>query len=389
MSLTPLELASGILLGREDGPTANGLRRTSSSARAAFEEVLRDLLQAQPCLITFSGGRDSSAVLAVAMHVARAEGLAEPIPITQRFPGAPATAEYEWQQHVISYLGCREWERREVHDELDLIGPVAGRVMHAIGTLYPYNVHMLEPLMREARGGVLVTGLGGDQNFVAAGRALDVLARRSSPVPKDVLRIPLAFAPRSVRRMRLRRHDPMQFPWLRPDANAELARSYVEDLARRPARWDRRLRELWRMRFMRETMRNLDRAADQAGSRVAHPFGEPTFVTALERQAGAVGYGKRSEAMRALFADVLPSDLMGRPTKATFNEALWTRHTDQYARSLDAAAITPTLERLGVLDVVDPERLVSHWHGARPRPNSYMLLQECWRLTQLGDDQRT
>jgi asparagine synthase (glutamine-hydrolysing) len=388
MSLSSLELASGILLGRDDGPPLDGPVHASGSARAAFDAVLRDLLQEQPCLITFSGGRDSSAVLAVAMHVARVEGLPEPIPVTLRFPDAPASVEHEWQQHVISHLGCREWERREIHDELDLVGPVAGRLMEALGTLYPYNVHLLEPLMREARGGTLVTGLGGDQNFVPAGRALDVLARRSRPVPKDVVRIPLAFAPRSVRRAWLRRQDPMQFPWLRPEANAGLARAYLEDLARRPARWDRRLRDLWRLRFMRETMRNLARVADQAGSRIAHPFGAPTFVDALAREAGAVGYGNRSQAMRTLFGDVLPSDLTGRPTKATFNEALWNRHTVAYVEALDVPAVAASLERLGIVDLVEPERLVSHWRGAKPMPNSFPLLQECWRLTHLTDGGR-
>ncbi|HZC13844.1 MAG TPA: hypothetical protein VE270_07480, partial [Thermoleophilaceae bacterium] len=81
-----------------------GLRRFRSSRRgsrrAAFEDVVRGALQRPLCVVSFSGGRDSSAVLALAMHVARCDGLPLPIPLTMRFPRYARTNEDEWRELV-------------------------------------------------------------------------------------------------------------------------------------------------------------------------------------------------------------------------------------------------------------------------------------------------
>ena len=42
--------------------------------RQALDDVLRPALESGPCFVTFSGGRDSSAVLAAATDLARREG---------------------------------------------------------------------------------------------------------------------------------------------------------------------------------------------------------------------------------------------------------------------------------------------------------------------------
>lgn len=67
-ALTALELSAGMPLGViAEGPTAV---RPLHSPAAALEAVLADALQRIPCLVSFSGGRDSSALLAVAQRVA-------------------------------------------------------------------------------------------------------------------------------------------------------------------------------------------------------------------------------------------------------------------------------------------------------------------------------
>ena len=72
-ALTPIEIASGLVLGNS--------QRLEPAVEAPIPAPpwnghCSAPLQRGPCLVSFSGGRDSSAVLAVATAVARREGLA-------------------------------------------------------------------------------------------------------------------------------------------------------------------------------------------------------------------------------------------------------------------------------------------------------------------------
>jgi asparagine synthetase B (glutamine-hydrolysing) len=216
--MTPLEIAWGFLPGGagELAP-ADGHR----SARAALEAAVRDALLRPPCGVAFSGGRDSSLVLAVAVDVARREGLDEPVPVTKVFPAAPAAEEGAWQEAVIRHLGVRAWERVELHDELDVVGPLAQQHLVEFGVLWPALVHGDRPLLNGLRGGTLLDGEGGDEvlgdTFQRIG-PLAALLRRPWPPRRQLAANALAeLAPAAVRAARLRRawdHErPM--PWLR------------------------------------------------------------------------------------------------------------------------------------------------------------------------------
>ena len=97
-------------------------------------------LERPPCGVAFSGGRDSSLVLAVAVHVARREGLPEPIPITRVFPDVSESDEQLWQERVVRHLGLREWHRVTVHDELDVMGPHATAHLREHGIVWPPTI---------------------------------------------------------------------------------------------------------------------------------------------------------------------------------------------------------------------------------------------------------
>jgi asparagine synthetase B (glutamine-hydrolysing) len=380
-TLAPLELASGVVFGRDArGPSF--ARRPPGPPLAALEAALMPALRRAPCVVSFSGGRDSSALLAVATRVARRECLPEPIPVTLRFPQAARTDEHEWQEEVIRRLGCSDWARLEFTDELDLIGPTARRVMSWLGLPYPYNLHLLLPLMEPGRGGSFVTGMGGDQSLFAAGRALDVLARRTRPVPRDGLRIAAAAAPRAVKRSALRGRVGLHFPWLSPSGNAALARGWLDEEVRKPLRWNARLREMWRSRFMQLSLERIASLGRHVDVEPVHPFVDAGFLSALAATAGSTGFPNRSAAMRALFAQDLPERVVTRGTKASFNEVLWNRHTQRFVAGLTPDRLEPALRTLAVARVVDPQALANHWSQPEPMANSFLLLQACWLAQQ-------
>jgi hypothetical protein len=376
--LTPLEIASHILVGRDES-IPSPASRSGQTAIAALEGSLRLALARPPCVVAFSGGRDSSALLVLAMRVASREGLPQPVPVTLRFAGAPQTDEEAWQALVIAHIGSSDWVRLEFADELDLIGPVARELIERDGLPYPYNLHLLVPLIEAARGGTLVTGLGGDQALQPAGRALDVLARRTRPAPRDVLRVAAGLAPRRARRVALRRRTALSFPWLTPAADARLGRAWLEEDARRPFRWDEMLREEWTSRYMRLTTRRIEDVGSRIGASVRHPFAEAGFISALASQAGATGFASRTAAMDFLFGNTLPHELLGRPSKASFDEVLWNRHTRSFVAGVDETQLEHALTTLELDSIVDRRALVAHWSAPSPLANSFLLLQACWR----------
>lgn len=374
--LTPLEIASHVLIGRDDAPVREpaGL----GSAIGALEHALLRALRRPPCFVAFSGGRDSSALLALATRVARREGLADPIPSTLRFARAPATQEDDWQAFVIAHLGLTERICHDFVDELDLVGPVAAAIISRDGLPYPYNLHLLAPLIEQAHDGSFVTGLGGDQALGGAGHVLDVLGRRRRPVARDALRIGLALSPRPIRRRAFRDRIGLTFPWLRAEANRQLTSAWLEQHIRWPLRWDRLMHELSRSRFMRMTVRRMAAVAARSETAVHHPFADPSFVFALARQAGATGFASRTAAFELLFSDVLPVELIGRRTKASFNEVLWNRFTEAFVAGLDEDALEEALATLELDALVDPRALAEHWARDDPLANSFLLLQACW-----------
>ncbi len=159
--MTRTEIAFGYLFGHTG--VLEPPDRLNPTPREALERVISLALRRPPCGVAFSGGRDSSAVLAVATHVARRDGLAEPIPITKVFPGVKDSQESEWQEAVLHHLGLEEWQRVVLTDELDLVGPLAGAHLVDHGVVWPPTVHGDAPVVELLRGGSLLDGEGGDE----------------------------------------------------------------------------------------------------------------------------------------------------------------------------------------------------------------------------------
>lgn len=370
--LTPLEVASGLVLGcaPEEPPARDG---ESQDPIAALERAILPALQKAPCLVSFSGGRDSSAILAAAVRLARREGLELPIPATNRFPGLDEADEREWQERVIVHLGLTEWVRFEFSDDLDLVGPIARRSLLRHGLLSPFNAHFHLPLIEEAAGGSLLTGIAGDEALGASrwGRAAAVLSGRVKPRRRDVLAVSLAASPPLVRRAVLsRRPNPVLLPWLRPAAQRELSARWTAQAASEPFRWQQRFAWSRRLRYVRIGIDSLARLAEDLRVDVHHPFFDARFAAAITALPGEQRFVSRTAAMRTLFADLLPPELLTRPTKSSFNGAFWNRHSRELVEEWEGEGIDPAL--------VDLEALRAEWSSPEPDARSFLLLQSAF-----------
>jgi hypothetical protein len=110
--------------------------------------------------------------------------------------------------------------------------------------------------------------------------------------------------------------------------------------------------------------------ADDADVLLAHPFLDRRFLAAMAAAGGSLGFGDRTAAMRALFSELLPDELLARSTKARGNEIFWRRESREFARSWEGAGVDQEL--------VDPAALHAEWLKPDPRAQSAIPLQGAW-----------
>ncbi len=354
--LTPLQIATGIVFGaaRKLPP----LQRGGMPARA-FESAMLPALRRGPCFVSFSGGRDSSAVLAAATAVARREGLGEPVPITIQSAAAPRSHETEWQERVVSHLGIRDWIRIEVADELDAVGPYARRVLDKHGLLWPFNVHFHLPMLEHAVSGTLFTGIGGDELWAASHARRERLRRRA-----------LGLAPRALQARVLARNRPIAYPWLRPQAIRDAKHVAGAHSASEPWTLMRRMRWYRGMDSMATGTRALALIAADAGAAIEHPLLDAGLWSAVAAAAPRGGFGDRESALAAVAGHVLPPDTVSRRSKASFDAIFFHNHARALVRDWSGAGVPEA--------IVDAEALRRHWHEDSPDAHSYTLLQAVW-----------
>ncbi len=367
-ALSPLDIATGTMLGSSPGPER--LLDPGISPREALEREILPALLRPPCLVSFSGGRDSSAVLAVATALARREGLDLPIPATNVFPGAIHAEETRWQRTVVSHLRLDDWWRFVHHEELDVVGPYAQRVMTTYGLLIPFNVHFHLPLLDAARGGSLLTGAGGDELFGATRRPRSVLDGGLRGVPRGLARTGLSFAPKPLRQAVVAVREPLPMPWLRPAALRSLSAAAARLAVDVPRPLEQRLAWWRRLRHLGEGKLGLALVAADADALLVHPLLSPAVWAAAGDGAGPRGFANRTDGMTRLFGDLLPAEIVGRPTKAHFDEAMWTDTARRFARDWAGTGVPE--------ECVDPEALRRHWTGEQPSAHSFTLLQAAW-----------
>ena len=379
IGITGLEVVTGAPLG--DGEPAR-LDRPATDPVVALERALLAALRRPPCVVAFSGGRDSSVLLALAARLAEREGLDAPVAVTQRFPGVGETDEAQWQELVVRHIGIADWETVDHGDgDLDIVGGIAQRVLSRHGPAYPMNAHFALPLVERARGGTVVTGLDGDTIFGTWrwGRVGDVLSGRSRPRPRDAVTAVHRLAPYALQQAILRRRHPgPPAPWLTPEVNEIAVRHRMRNLRMHPRRFDAYMAQVAGSRHIRLMADQLDLIAGDAGARMAHPFLDSGFLSALALSGGRRGLGGRTEIMGALFGGTLPDRLLRRRTKASFTRVYLGEPTRALGRVWDGSGLDP--------DIVDADALRAVLVSDTPAVGAALLAQWLWLSQARGAD---
>lgn len=373
--MDPLEIAGGWINGYDVDPLPPG---PHADPRQVLDQILLRYLIRSPCMIAFSGGRDSSALLAAAVATARRQGLPLPIPVTLTYPRAPDADEASWQRQVLDHLGLTESVVLVVHDEHDPVGPIATRLLLRHGIMWPPNFAPTWRMMDLARGGVLLTGEGGDEVFglkriTPLTKVLKVRGRVDPRIYPYAVR---ALAPAWVRRRTALQHR-YRRPWLRETVEALLACRDADDVVAYSLHAGRHAWQFATRRCARrgyETVRTLGSEIDVE---YVQTFGEPDFVAAVAAAAGFWGWTGRTATMRRLFGDLLPRAVLERSTKAVFTDAVFTEYTREFARQWNGYGVDTAL--------VDPRALRENWLSACPHAPSMALLQQAWLASRRID----
>ena len=371
--MSPIEIAWGYLVGHSG--SLQQPSDTTTDPRQALEQVVRNALQRPPCGVAFSGGRDSSLVLAVATHVARRDGLPDPVPITRVFPGVAESQESEWQEAVVRHLGLQDWHRVVIDAELDVIGPLAVPHLLAHGIVWPPSIAGDLPIIDAVNGGSVIDGEGGDEVLgVAAHRIVGLTWLLSEPRRVQWRRVRAALgslAPAAVRgRHERRRWDENPFTWLRPAALDPLVSALERAERDRPFSFAASVRMVPRRRTQLLAAHNRQILARQRDVDLSSPLLHPDFVHALARDGGVLGRGDRSAALRALAADLLPDNVLSRTSKASFTSCYMGKHTREFAANWTGEGVDPQL--------VDPDELRRIWLAESPAAPTAALLQTAW-----------
>jgi hypothetical protein len=233
------------------------------------------------------------------------------------------------QERVIVHLGLTEWVRLDFSDELDLVGPVAIRVLRDHGLVWPFNTYFSRPPIEWASGGSLITGLG-DRNALGEPGAL------------------------------LRR-DPGPLRWLRPVAQVEVRKRWRADAESRPRAREQRFAWWRHLRQVRLGIESLRRLGAELRVEVCHPLIDPIFSRALE------ALPPHCRSATRLFGDLLPRELLAQRAAPLHEEAFWRSHSRGLVENWQGEGVDT--------DLVDIDVLRHEWSLPCPDPRTFLLLQ--------------
>lgn len=348
-------------------PSSDFPGRSAESPRSALEALLAPgLLSPHPCYVLFSGGRDSSAVLSVAVELARRLGADDPLPVTVVHPRAAGSDESEWQEAVLRHLDVTRRVVLEFDGEQAWLSPAATDSLTEHGLLWPPAVHLHGAIYRHLdAGATVVSGEGGD--LAIEGRRITPLVRAVRGLrPRASLRAIVDLFRGDAQQALVGLADSCQ--WLTPEGRRVFFESY--SLHETPLRWDRDMYQSVHSRLAQMASINFRARVERSGLRPLNPLEEPRFIAALMRRGGSIGLGDRTDMMRALFGDLLPDKVLSRTSKAYFNETRWMAAERSFATDWDGAGVDAEYN--------DHELLRREWLSETPFTLSALHLHAAW-----------
>lgn len=341
--------------------------------------MLREEMRRAPCAVSFSGGRDSSALLAIMLRLSRREGLPEPIAVTQRFPGDVDTEESTWQEMVVRHLRLKEWLRVDLNPvDAELLAPPMVASLKYYGLLWPPLIHLSSSWIPLPPGITVITGEGGDEILgprrLTPLRQVIRLARHEPGRLKRemVAVVGTGVAPRSLRRRLVERRmsGSGELSWLQPGARQRALSVLAADEAAEPFLWRKALRMHPSARALVIGESNRAFIATERGFRFLHPFLESSVIDAIGRAGGPLGYAGRTDAMRKIFGPLLPEAILSRTSKARYNGVAVGPATRAFVERWQGAGVDTS--------IVNPEALLEAWRRPLVPAGTFGLIQAAW-----------
>ncbi len=189
---------------------------------------------------------------------------------------------------------------------------------------------------RQRAGGSALTGVGGDQIFLAGQtlRLARMLTFEQRPRLRDWRTFAGAVTPRSIRRRRWKK-GLTTLPWLTEAANRRLSETQSSDLAIDPIWFASTVRgPIWRERSRVAADRTLRALCADIDTSMAHPLEDPGFLSALASALPRTGYRTRDEAMTALVRAPATGNAAPTPYQGRFQRRLLQRPQPGVRRDL-------------------------------------------------------
>lgn len=324
--------------------------------------------------VEFSGGVDSSLVLAAACEAARRSGRQPPQPITLRYAAA-STDEREYQERVIDWLQLSDWTILSVDDELDLIGPASRHDLQTLGLCHaprvPGRSWWLEPLAKtSAPGATVLNGEGGDEVLGGSPRAALHAVTRAVRTGRHRRQAAAIIRHKATRS---RRSNTVHPPWLNARGRAAHTRA-LRAGAGRSASMSNFLLSYRSANSLVATQHRMAEQARRYGFATRSPLLDHRFLAALHAHVPERDRINRSLLVREHFGGLLPPAVEQRTSKVYFGSAVFNAATRDFAQRWDGRTGVP-------IDLVDPEVVRTAWMSGNDA-RSALMLQSAWLATE-------
>jgi asparagine synthetase B (glutamine-hydrolysing) len=373
---SPIFLNSPDLLAKLDtAEPVTDETRDQNKSRSLFEILISRItkrLDSRPCYVEFSGGCDSSLVLAAAVRACRRIDHDPPIPITYRYPLLPVTHENDYQDAMLSYLNMSATVF-EITNEFDLLGPAAQRGLREFGVVWLAPFVASGDVYRSLEPGLFLSGEGGDEvlgprRIAGMYRAAEAFRRgKFSSVAGNVM---ATFGPRPIRTRRINRGAAVS-PWIAESERVRFAQQ-VRRVFNPPLLPGSFADYYLQMPTVLLARSQLEAIAAWTGHTFSAPLMDPEFVHAVGDLTPAAQLRNRYRVLRYHFSEQLPPIILNRLSKSYMQSVAINDHAREFARHWDG--------QIGD-SVVDADLLRAHWlqeDQDNVSASTYLLLQSAW-----------